>query len=97
MSVGVTILEKKENSLERQYDEFVLRLDRGGQEGNFTFGHLIERSHEVRDEDYSRNYSGNFETEDEDKTTHCKLAVLHIYADDPGRGLLDIYEVVDEI
>lgn len=92
--VEVSIIGKRE---EVTSIDFALRLDGEQQVTYFTVGHLAELPHGKGDGKYSEHYHGNFETDNGDGTTHCEPALLHIYADEPRRGLLNIYEVVDEI
>ena len=78
------------------FADFVLRLNGKGTTHEFTCANLLERPHEVRNEEYQENYGGNFVYEEEDHTTHYAPAILHVYADRPGLGQLRIYEVVTE-
>lgn len=89
----VTIVSRHISS---PFADFVLRLNGKGTTHEFTCANLLERPHEVRDEEYQENYGGNFVYEKEDHTTHYAPAILHVYAGQPDLGQLEIYEVVAE-
>lgn len=89
--VEVTIVSSQ---IADPFADFVLRLDGEETTHDFTNANLMERPHEVRDEEYRENYGGNFVYEAEDGTTHYAPAILHVYANQPNLGQLKIYEVV---
>ena len=86
-SAGVTIIERKTDGT---FVDFAIQLDGRETANNFTNANLCERLFEVRNEGFSENFFGNFESEAEDGTIHSSLAYLHIYEQENNRGLLEI-------
>lgn len=89
-SAEVTIIDRKTDGL---FVDFVIQLDGRETTNRFTNANLCERLFEVRNEDFSENFFGNFESEAEDGTIHSSIAYLHIYEQENDRGLLEILEL----